>query len=256
MKKILILLSIVFISYGCRKKDDVLIDNTPNTGASSPKVKLLFRNVVNGQTLKLNTTNYTNAHGDTFSVSIYKYYISNITLTKDDGKVYTEPNSYHLIDEAGDSTKFIVMRDLVKGNYTQISFLIGVDRTKNTSGAQTGALDPINGMFWDWNQGYIMAKMEGNSPQASATNHVIFHLGGFSGPKSSLRWVTLKLPTAALVDNGREPVININSDVAEWFKTPTVVNFATTSIVSGVNDESVMIADNYQDMFTIDHIDN
>ena len=51
------------------------------------------------------------------------------------------------------------------GNYNSLSFLLGVDSMHNVSGAQTGALDPANDMFWTWNSGYVMAKMEGASPR-------------------------------------------------------------------------------------------
>jgi hypothetical protein len=49
---------------------------------------------------------------------------------------------------------------------TGIRFLLGVDSARNVSGIQTGALDPARGMFWTWNSGYVMAKIEGSSPSA------------------------------------------------------------------------------------------
>ena len=41
---------------------------------------LHFNNVVNGKPLVLKTETYTNANGDSFTVNLYKYYISNIKL--------------------------------------------------------------------------------------------------------------------------------------------------------------------------------
>jgi hypothetical protein len=61
-----------------------------------------------------------------------------------------------------------------------MEFMIGVDSARNNSGAQTGALDPTNGMFWSWSTGYIMAKFEGTSAQSpAAANALKFHIGGF-----------------------------------------------------------------------------
>lgn len=98
-----------------------------------------------------------------------------------DKKNIPELNSYHLINEEGTASKsfsFFVMPT----QYNSLSFLIGVDSLKNVSGAQTGGLDPLNGMFWTWNTGYIMFKMEGNSPSSSVVNNKIeYHIGGFSG---------------------------------------------------------------------------
>ena len=53
---------------------------------------------------------------------------------------------------------------LPEGDYTELQFLLGVDSLHNVSGAQTDDLDPAKDMFWTWNSGYVMAKMEGNSP--------------------------------------------------------------------------------------------
>jgi hypothetical protein len=40
-------------------------------------------------------------------------------------------------------------------------------------------LDVANGMYWMWNSGYIMAKMEGTSNQSGATNkNLKFHIFG------------------------------------------------------------------------------
>src|SRR5690606_18580217 len=97
------------------------------------------------------------------------------------------------------------------GYYVEIQYTMGVDSEKNVSGAQVGALSLSNGMFWDWNSGYIMLKAEGYSPQAE-NNGFAFHLGGFSGADNI---VTTK-PTILTFSNdtifikkGRAPIVNI-----------------------------------------------
>ncbi len=67
-------------------------------------------------------------------------------------------------------------------------FLLGVDSLHNVSGAQTDALDPAKDMFWTWNTGYVMAKLEGNSPSSALVNNKYeFHVGGFSGKYNVLK---------------------------------------------------------------------
>ena len=38
---------------------------------------------------------------------------------------------------------------------------LGVDSVLNYNGVHEGALDPINGMYWTWQTGYIHCKLEG-----------------------------------------------------------------------------------------------
>lgn len=228
-------------------------DTTTKPVDSSVSIRFTFRNTVNGEMLVLNTGAYMNENGDSFSVTDYTYYISNIRLFTDDGKEYKEPESYHLLSEKKPASKSFVIADLPEGNYTKITFLIGVDKERNVSGAQTGALDPLNGMFWDWNTGYIMARMEGKSP-VSPSGNIAYHAGGFQGLYSVLQEVSMDLPSVAVAAKGKQPVVYLRSDVAEWFKTPVTIDFATMPLVASIGANAATIAANYADMFSIDSV--
>lgn len=99
--------------------------------------KVEFDNVIGGVNLQLNTGSYTNASGETFKVSLLNYYISNIKLQNADGTTYTVPrdSSYFLIKEENPS-QLITLRDIPAGNYTGISFVLGVDSLKSTAPVQ------------------------------------------------------------------------------------------------------------------------
>lgn len=245
---------------GCRKRPDPVsptIADTSGSGAADGHLKIVFENVVGSVPLQLGTSVYTNAAGNTFSVSTYRYYISNIKLWRADNTFYSEPESYHLINEALSASKSFTIHDVPGGDYQRVSFIIGVDSARNTAGAQTGALDPMNGMYWDWNTGYIMAKLEGKSPQSAAIDSgIVFHMGGFGGQYSVLRTVSLQLPQLANVTENKTPSIHIKSDVLEWFRTPTVIDFTTDFAIVDVGKEAAAIASNYSDMFTVDHVEN
>lgn len=250
---ILTITSTVILS-SCKKdppKDDT--DATIKYGS----VKFEFENVVGDSALILNVKNYLNANGDTFNVSMFKYYISNIKLMSAGG-TFTEPESYHLLDQSVTGSLKFTINNVPVGNYTGISFMIGVDSTRNVSGAQTGALSQANGMFWSWSSGYIMAKFEGYSPQSGASaNNLIFHTGGFSGANSVLRTVSPSFGSAtANVTESTMPEIHIVADLAEWFKIPSTINFATTHTIHSAGANAKMIADNYADMFTVEYIHN
>jgi len=236
---------------GCRKKPDPAV--TP-VEEDNRQISLTFQNVAGTEPLVLDSAWYMNANGDSFKVRTYKYYISNIVLIQADGTEFKEKESYHLIDEGNNQSKSFNLQSVPDGNYVKMKFLIGVDSARNVSGAQTGALDMMHGMFWDWNTGYIMAKLEGSSPQAP-NGSIVFHTGGFSGTFNVLRQVTLEFPQPAEVKVGKTPNVHIKADILEWFQNPNLIDFKETSEVMGGSKYLNALADNYADMFTVDHID-
>ena len=237
------------------KKETNETPQDPTPAATSGSVTFSFNNQVDGQPLVLNTQNYVNASGETFNVNIYKYYISNIKLFKADGSHYAEPESYHLINQASPTSRTFTLAAVPAGDYVSMSFMIGVDSTRNVSGAQTGALDPANGMFWSWSTGYIMAKVEGTSPVSPEIGDAIsFHIGGFTGINKGIRTVSPSFNSSALNVGSTARTIYINSNLNEWWQTPIAIEFSQTASNASVNGINKTIADNYADMFTVDHI--
>ena len=205
-------------------------------------MKLSFQNMAGAQKLVLHSFWYINANGDSLQVDVFKYYISNLVFIKDDNTEYKVPESYYLVDDAKSDSRASWSADIPTGNYTKVRFLIGIDSARNTDGAQTGALDLNNAMFWDWNSGYIMAKLEGRSPQSTnVAGKIFYHTGGFQGPNSVLRTITLDFPGPALSDNGLANV-HIKADVLEWFKTPNLLKIADLSGAQTMGPEFQSIA--------------
>ncbi|HXP53201.1 MAG TPA: MbnP family protein, partial [Bacteroidia bacterium] len=121
----------------------------------------------------------------------------------------------------------------------------------NCSGAQSGALDPVNAMFWEWNTGYIFMKMEGKSPVSKSPGNLLeFHIGGYRTPYNCIRTVTLKLSQQLNITKNRTEALTIKTNLAELFKTPTTIDFSKLSSVTDFHNATT-IADNYRDMFSI-----
>lgn len=242
-----------FIFSSCKKEtpEDPQTPSTPATGS----VTFSISNEVDGQPIVLHSQNYVNPNNDTFVVDLFKYYISNVRLYKADGSHYDEPESYHLIDQNNTASRTFTLTDVPSGDYVSMSFMIGVDSTRNVSGAQTGALDPANGMFWTWSTGYIMAKMEGSSPQSTQPGHILaFHIGGFTGINKGIRTVTPSFNSVAMNVGSTARTIYLDCNLNEWFKTPTLIDFSVTADNQITNAMNRTLADNYADMFTVDHI--
>jgi hypothetical protein len=117
---------------------------------------------------------------------------------------------------------------------------------RNVSGIQSGALDPMKGMFWTWNSGYIMAQLEGTSPLANtAGKRFIYHIGGFKYNQQAARYIDIKLGD---VEN-ESGEINIQGDVNSWFKGDNNIHIAETPLCETPGKLAMKIADNYSHFF-------
>lgn len=249
MGRVSILLFVVCIVWGCRKRPD------PVETLPSGKLQISVAHVCGNEPMRLKDTWYKNAAGESFRINIYKYFLSNFSIGKKDGSAYAVPESYFLVDEAQSSSKNLDLNGIPEGSYEFVEFVIGVDSTRNVSGAQTGALDQGTGMFWDWNTGYIMAKLEGISPQSFlGDSSMIYHVGGFAAPHNSLKKVRLELPSPVTISKDKVAHIHMQGDALEWFQTPKQIRIAISPVA--MTPEYVMdIADNYKDMFTITDVE-
>jgi len=164
---------------------------------------------------------------DTLNFTTFKYYISNFRLQRADGSWWIHPDSYFLVDLSDENTTLLRLENVPAGNYQQLAYTLGVDSTRNISGAQTGALAVANNMFWSWNSGYIMLKAEGISPN-SETGSFAFHLGGFAGSNNLVS-------TQSTDFNG----ITLSATTNHESEVHLIVNPATlwnnTGSVSGIN---------------------
>lgn len=243
---------IIFLT-SCKKNDvETAIDKKSS-------FTIEFEHQVNGTALALNNTTYKNAKGEDFKISTFKYYVSNIKLTKTDGTIYSIPESYFLIDESKSASKLITVNDVPTGDYIKIEYTIGVDYARNFAGAQTGALDPINGMFWTWNSGYIFVKLEGTSPVSTATgNALTFHIGGVVDPNNTIRTFSTEINSVnpLRVRTDGKPDMHFIVNAAALFTGVTDISFATLNFTMG-GANSVIVADNYaKGLFRLDHIHN
>lgn len=238
---------LALLSFGCEPDDKP----EPSYGT----VKLVFHNVVDQKNLELDKMQYLNAEKNEYSVSKLLYYISNIKLDGcDDCGIFTEKESYHLIRQLDDPLmggqvydNEITINNVPNGNYKKLQFGVGVDATRNTSGSQTGALDPLNDMFWGWATGYIFFKVEGDWNQSdTAKGNFIFHVGG----DAAYRETELLFDESILVNENQEVTIDIYANLNKAFSNKTNINFYELSTTVSPSNNANQIADNYIDMFS------
>jgi len=252
MKSFFLLIPFAWLSFFNKQSSPKI--TAPQTSGT---IKITFVNTVKGKPLELNTGQYLNSFGELYSISKFKYYISQVSLMR--GKaVFWEPENFHLIDESNaDALHFSFA--LGAGEYNSLQFMLGVDSVHNVSGAQTGALDPLNDMFWTWNSGYVMAKLEGHSPQANVVNNKFeFHIGGFAGENNVLKNITLHFPAGKSlnIQEGKTSEIIIEADIDAWWQQPNDIKIAAHPVCSSPGPLAKKIADNYSKMFIVKNIVN
>jgi hypothetical protein len=146
---------------------------------------------------------------DKLSITMLRCYISAITLWQDGERVWQEPASYHLIDAELPESLALALHVPDGVRYNSIRFNLGIDSVTSTSGAHGGDLDPVKGMYWAWQSGYINFKLEGHSPVSTARRHQFqFHLGGYQSPYAAMQPIALAVQPA--------PQVVITMDVSRF----------------------------------------
>jgi hypothetical protein len=227
LKKMLLFITVIFLSV--------------NTIAQH-SFTITFKNVVRNKTLSGDSI-YINQFGETFSVRNFKYYVSNIVLHDLKNNKTQRFNEYFLINERDDTSKTIVLFTTLQ-QIDSFDFLLGVDSVKNVSGVQTGSLDPANGMFWTWNTGYVMAKLEGTSAAAKTPAHAFsYHIGGYKKDEDASRKISLAV--------AGENKIVIVADILKWFSGAHDIKIAEISFCHEPGKLAMQFADNYANMFSV-----
>jgi hypothetical protein len=246
-KCLLFVFSSLILSGSCQKNIE------PRSGI----IKLTFRNMVNTSPMVLDTPAYTNPFGESYTITKFKYYISNVRLSGA-GTMAIEKESYHLADQSIPGSLTFSF-ETGENTFSTLHFLIGVDSIRNVSGAQSGALDPLNDMFWTWNSGYVMAKMEGTSPQSNQAGKIIaYHIGGFGGVTGVLKDISLALPSniPLILKQGQTSEITVEADFNKWWQIPNDVKIADMPVCTTPGELAKKVADNYSKMFTVTNVVN
>ena len=229
----------------------LLLSNDVFAQENAGYVSIQFKHFANNQPLVLVDSAYTNSTGESFQPTRLKYYISNLQLLSNTTKP-RRITSVQLIDAADPQNIYLVPYTV---EYNRVSFTIGVDSALNCSGAQSGALDPVNGMFWTWNTGYIYFKLEGYS--TASTNDlqkIEYHIGGYTGAFKANRKVTLTLPEPLMIEAGKSPQIMIHVDLDKFWNSKNNISIATNALIMSPGPLASAVADNLPAMFSIGNI--
>ncbi|MGV3630561.1 MAG: MbnP family protein [Bacteroidota bacterium] len=131
---------------------------------------------------------------DSVVIESLRFYLSGFELTRGGTSIWKENESYHLIDPEDPASCQISLNFAKNTDFDGIRFYLGIDSLTNSGGVKGGDLDPVKGMYWTWQTGYVHFKLEGKSNLCPTRNQQFsLHLGGYSFPQNTLQVLDFKL---------------------------------------------------------------
>jgi hypothetical protein len=128
-----------------------------------------------------------------------------------------------------------------------VAFLLGVDSATSVAGVMPGDLDPVHGMYWTWQSGYIFMKLEGRCTRsAERDGRFYWHVGGFEGKHAAQRWVKLPVEEHGTRAEAQWVVamdLRVMAEAVDW---------TTCRRVMSPGEKAAALADAGQRMFTLE----
>ena len=203
----------------------------PTILIAQQQMVIKFEHIANGKIIVPQNDWYV----ENYRIDKLKYYISNINVVTETNKRFQK--NVYLIDAAKNDK---IILKIPKGKIVGLTFLVGVDSILNCSGAQQGALDPLNDMFWTWNNGYVFFKLDGVYSKDELSK-LSYHIGGYKGAYKAQRQIYLPLQNQTM-----HTTIVLNIDKL-WDCMP----IKDTKLISSPGVLAKKVADNFTNMFTI-----
>lgn len=271
----------LFLFTACNNNDD----NPTPSGVGTLEVEFDNLAIINGiqrqlslQEVGSSDYNYQNGMGQDFNITFLRYFISNIVLEGPNGERFEDPrvveatasSGYYLIDEATPASQLVKLEAIPAGEYNKITFMVGVSEEGVKEGAAGGALDPAtNGMFWNWNSGYVAIKLEGqsavsaggaigNTIQPENGKGIVYHVGGWKDIEGTAfvnnnQTLSYSFDVNAKVAEGQAPHVHMIFDVLQLLDGKNQVDFTGNNNVHKPTDGKPM-AENLEGAFAFDHL--
>ncbi|MDD5569754.1 MAG: hypothetical protein PHD97_01205 [Bacteroidales bacterium] len=221
-KPILIsLILLLFIYASCHKEKPI---PTPENG----KIVLKFAHYINGQLMEKDTLKYVNAAANTYEVDELKYFISELTLYKNDGtkKIINDWVEIFYVDiDISSTLTWNVYDDIPAGDYDSINFVFGITQEKNKSFMFVNP--PESNMAWPeiLGGGYHYMMLNGKWKDASLNiQNFRCHLGigkDTTGGNTTFiqNYFKVSIPNSSFsISKNQTKEIQIIMNVEKWFE--------------------------------------
>ena len=234
----IILLSVMVAGFSCKKE---------TIQPTSAAVTITLDHVIDDQSLEMDSVRYFNAANNNYSVTKLRYYLSDFTFINQSGEEYKSGHIQY-VDTEDETTLVFKIDELPKGNYTRVSFFVGLDDVNNETGALPGTTENVN-MAWPdpMGGGYHFMKLEGHFiDDVGSTSGYAVHMG----TATALTSVELEEAMNFEFKNHR---MTLTMNVNEWFDTPSVFDFNDGNYTMGKDSLMSVISANGMDAFSLEY---
>lgn len=217
-----ILLIFCFVVSGCKKEEE-----------NEAALQISISHKVDSQPLQMNSMMYTCDAGYQYEVTKLNYYLSHFVFTKSDGSRY-ESDTVLYVDAAPGNSNTLLLENFPPGNYTGVSFYLGLDSVRNITNGLPTTTENIN-MIWPdvMGGGYHFMKLEGHYKDNNGTYGFAIHLG-----KNS-HLVLIHLNRSFGISANNPAQLNLTMNINEWFRNPEVYDFNADGNYSMSNDTAM-----------------
>jgi len=247
--RILAIICLAFVLSNCSEDNDISLEPVAIT--------LNFSHSWNGTEITnadFNELKFTNENEQDLSIERLKYVISEVSLTHKSG-VVTVLDGYNLVDLTNtEGLSFTTSKTILPGDYTSITFRFGFSNEYNIDGAypdlNTANFNVPNAL----GGGYHFMQFDGKyrditSVEAPFNYHVISAIDptNTNDPKDTS--FSLNIGAATIGGNTN---IQIEMDVSEWFKNPTIWNLNEYDVnLMGNYDVQLLMNQNGSSVFSL-----
>ncbi len=131
---------------------------------------------------------------DSVELSTLKFYLSDFAFLTNDHKIAVCQKTIKLVDCEKKSSADVFPVQKISQGINAFTFHLGIDSITSSDGVMGGDLDPMLGMYWTWQNGYIHLKMEGKIYRTSGDIVPFeYHIGGYQYPYNTLQTIILPL---------------------------------------------------------------
>jgi hypothetical protein len=148
-------------------------------------LQLRFEPTLQGKVIKANQ--YFAFNTDSLLIEELRYYVGQFRIQTKDSQVHRLSDSYTLLSL--EKNQLIIPYKPIE-NLKYIIFDLGIDSTVLERNSLQDDLDPIHGMYWSWQSGYIHVKLEGlYKKNGQMPIPFQFHLGGAYAPFNTIQMI-------------------------------------------------------------------
>lgn len=228
MNRITVFISFMVLLISCKAQDEQI---------SYGKISIQFEHYADDLPLHFDTMMYVNAAGNLYEVSEIQWFVSDITLKRNDGTdiVIDDGKSVHYIDTNIPQTfHWDIDQQIPADEYSAIRMTFGIKGEKNKPNIYTDA--PESNMMWPMQMGgdqggYHYMKLNGFWKNSSGERQPFnFHLGVGQQKNSEdvvtgyiQNWFETELPASAfIVEENKSSKIGIRMNVEKWWESPNI----------------------------------